>query len=118
MKLTKDYGHDSMSISATFPTGGSIKFSVGWDGEKIEVAGSNNGLIMTEQSKVANKYLKFRKGETNKDRFARFETLLTGGSGWACECGSVASVITRMKWSLGMIDGVETVQNEKLYKVR
>ena len=74
-EVKKKINHDSMWIKAKFPSGAYYKFSVNRDGERLEMAFSNNDSEASVQIKTFNNYMKFRKGETNEDRFNRLEEL-------------------------------------------
>ena len=64
-----------MWISAKFPSGAYYKFRVDRNGEKLELAFSNDTRELKEQTKIFGQYLKFRQGETNEERFNRLEEL-------------------------------------------
>jgi len=74
-KVKRVNGFDRMSLSAKFPSGASLKFSVGRSGERLELAFSNDSAELKIQSKIISKWLDFQKGETNQDRFDRLESL-------------------------------------------
>ena len=74
-KVKRVNGFDRMSLSAKFPSGASLKFSVGRSGEKLELAFSNDSAELKIQSKIVSKWLDFKEGEKNEDRFNRLEAL-------------------------------------------
>lgn len=71
--VVKNYSHDTMKLRAKFPSGAKLLFSVGRTGETLEVRFSNNRKELAEQAKMVQKWLQFRKDETNQDRFDRLE---------------------------------------------
>jgi hypothetical protein len=73
--VTKKINHDSMWISAKFPSGASYKFKVDRNGERLEMAFSNNDAESKIQIRIFQNYMKFRPKETNEDRFNRLERL-------------------------------------------
>jgi len=73
--VKKKLNHDSMWISAKFPSGASYKFRVDRYGEKLEMAFSNNDAESKIQIRIFQNYMKFRPKETNEDRFNRLERL-------------------------------------------
>lgn len=73
--VSKKVNHDSMWISAKFPSGASYKFRVDRDGERLEVAFSNDTKELNIQIKIFNKWMKLKPKETNADRFDRLERL-------------------------------------------
>jgi len=73
--VKKKLNHDSMWISAKFPSGASYRFSVGRGGERLTMAFSNDSKESDAQIKIFNNWLKFRPKETNEDRFNRLEEL-------------------------------------------
>ena len=74
-QVRKNIGFDRMSINAKFPSGASLKYSIGRSGEKLELAFSNDSAELKKQIKIVSKWLELRKGETNKNVFDRLETL-------------------------------------------
>jgi len=103
MKLFKKYTHDKMSLTAKFPTGGTLHFSVGRGGERLEVAFSNNDAELKEQTETVKEFVKFRYKEVNQGRFDRLESLLNAQGG----CKSGRGVVARMRYELDMLDEVE-----------
>ena len=76
-KITKKIGFDRMAISAKFPSGASLKFSIGRSGETLDLRFSNDRSELKKQSKIMSKWLDFKKGEkTNAERFDRIESFL------------------------------------------
>ena len=73
--VKKKLNHDSMWITAKFPSGATYKFRVDRNGEKLEMAFSNNDAEANDQIKIFNNWLKFRPKETHADRFDRLERL-------------------------------------------
>lgn len=74
-EVKKKLNHDSMWISAKFPSGASYKFRIDRNGEKLEMAFSNDDNEAKVQIKIFNNWLKFRPKETHADRFDRLERL-------------------------------------------
>jgi len=64
-----------MWIKAQFPSGANFRFSIGRSGERLAMAFSNDQKILREQMKIFMKWLNFREGETNQQRFDRIEDL-------------------------------------------
>ena len=68
--------HDKMSLSAKLSSGASLKFSIGRSGEKLEIAFSNDPIVLKDQLVKMQEWLKFKNGETNLERFARLRQVL------------------------------------------
>ncbi len=81
--------HDSMTITAKFPSGASLKWRIGRGGEKLEVAFSNDNKTLREQTAKIGRWLQFRPNENNQMRFDRLEALMKG-------CKSGAEVIAKI----------------------
>jgi hypothetical protein len=81
--IKQKLNHDSMWISAKFPSGASLKWRIGRGGERLEIAFSNDTTTRNDQAAKLNKWLGFREGEKNADRFNRLEELMKG-----CRSGS------------------------------
>ena len=96
MKLTRNYTHDTMTLSATFPSGGSFKYKVGRPGERLEVCFSNEDKELKRQTEVFNEWIKLY--PKNGDRFAALESLLKAQGG----CKSGAHVVRRMEYELNI----------------
>jgi hypothetical protein len=92
-KISKRIGFDSMSISGKFPSGASLKFSIGRSGEKMELSFSNDINVLKAQMKTFKSWMDYRPNETNLDRFDRLEKILQG-------CQSGAQVISKMEADL------------------
>lgn len=104
MKLTKNYTHDTMTLSATFPTGGSFKYKVGRPGEKLELCFSNDDNVLAGET---NSFMLWTKlYPKNGDRFANLERLLKAQGG----CKSGKQVIARMRYELSVKPTVVTVK--------
>lgn len=73
--VKKKINHDSMWIEAKFPSGASYKFKIDRNGERLEMAFSNNDVEARTQMNIFGAYMKFKKGETNENRFNRLERL-------------------------------------------
>jgi len=73
--VKKKLNHDSMWISAKFPSGASYKFSINRNGEKLEMSFSNDDNESKIQIKIFNNWLKLRPKENNGERFERLERL-------------------------------------------
>jgi hypothetical protein len=74
-KVKKTNGFDRMSLTAKFPSGASLKFSVGRSGDRLELAFSNDSVELKKQMKIVSKWLDFQGDEKNQDRFDRLEAL-------------------------------------------
>ena len=74
-KVKRTNGFDRLSLTAKFPSGASLKFSVGRSGDRLELAFSNNRAELQKQSKLVADWLDFQDGEKNQDRFDRLEAL-------------------------------------------
>ena len=74
-EIKKKINHDSMWIAAKFPSGANYKFKVDRNGERLEIAFSNNTAELAKQSRIFLKWMQFRKGENNEQRFDRLEKL-------------------------------------------
>ena len=92
-KISKRIGFDSMSISGKFPSGASFKFSIGRNGEKLELAFSNDTDTLKNQMKVFKQWIDYRPKETNIQRFDRLEKISQN-----CKTGS--EVIAKMQADL------------------
>jgi hypothetical protein len=106
MKITKNYSHDNMSLSVKLPTGGSMKFSVGRSGERLEVCFSNDDNELMGQTNSVKLYMKLMEGETNQGRFDRLESLLRAQGG----CKSGRTVVSRMRYEMSVVPRVITVK--------
>jgi len=95
-KVSKRIGYDSMSISGKMPSGASLKWSINRNGERLEVAFSNDTKVLKYQVEVVNKWIEYRNGESNQSRFDRMETLLKS-------CNSGSEVITKMQAELSSL---------------
>jgi len=73
--VKKKLNHDSMWISAKFPSGASYKVTINRNGERLQMAFSNDDKEASMQIKIFNNWLKFRPKETNEERFERLERL-------------------------------------------
>jgi hypothetical protein len=71
--VKKKINHDSMWISAKFPSGASYRFSVNRNGERLSMAFSNNDAESKIQLKIFGNFIKLLPKETNEDRFNRLE---------------------------------------------
>jgi hypothetical protein len=104
MKMTKNYSHDSMSLSVKFETGGSFSYRVGRSGERLEVCFSNDdNTLMGETNSFkcwTNLY------ENNGERFEALESLLKAQGG----CKSGKQVISRMRYEMSIKPTVVTVK--------
>ncbi len=87
--VTQKVNHDSMTLTAKFPSGASLKWRIGRGGEHLEVAFSNDTKTLREQTAKINKWLQYRPNENNQMRFDRLEALLKG-------CKSGAEVIAKI----------------------
>lgn len=74
-KVKRTNGFDRLSLTAKFPSGASLKFSVGRSGDRLELAFSNDPSHLSRQAKIVAEWMDFREGETNQDRFDRLESL-------------------------------------------
>ena len=74
-KVKRTNGFDRMSLTAKFPSGASLKFSVGRSGDRLELAFSNDSAELKRQMKAVSEWIDFQKGEKNQDRFDRLEAL-------------------------------------------
>jgi hypothetical protein len=92
-KVSKRLSHDSMSLSAKMPSGASLKFSIGRNGEKLELAFSNDTKVLQAQMSVVKKWIDYREKETNISRFDRLEKILV-------ESKSGSEVISKMEKEL------------------
>ena len=72
-KIKKSIKHDNMSIAAHFPSGAFFKFSIGRNGEKLDIRFSNIQSELNEQGRRFLKWIEYREKETNIDRFDRIE---------------------------------------------
>lgn len=82
-KVSKRIGHDSMTISAKFPSGATLSFSINRSGEKLALAFSNDQKVLQEQTKVMSKWLEPHKNETHQQRFDRLESVLRASASGA-----------------------------------
>ena len=64
--IKKKISYDIMTIQAKLPSGASLKFSINRSGERLEVAFSNNTIVLKEQTDAIQNWLKLRKGENNE----------------------------------------------------
>ena len=87
-----------MTLTAKFETGGTLHFSVGRGGERLEVAFSNDDNELMKQTETVKKYMEFRKCELNADRFDRLETILSVQGG----CKSGRQVVSRMNYEMSL----------------
>lgn len=92
MKTTvkKSIGHDRMSISAKFPSGGTYRWNISWAGERLTIAFSDDVAVAKNQIATMQKWLKLRKGESRLDAFNRLEALTK-------TCSSGKELISKMK---------------------
>jgi len=74
-KVKRTNGFDRLSLTAKFPSGASLKFSVGRSGDRLELAFSNDSAQLSKQAKAVAEWMDFRDGEKNQDRFDRLEDL-------------------------------------------
>ena len=74
-KVKRINGFDNMSLTAKFPSGASLRFSVGRTGDRLQLAFSNDLKELKRQSRVVADWMDFREGEKNVDRFDRLEAL-------------------------------------------
>jgi hypothetical protein len=95
-KVSKRISYDSMSISGKMPSGASLKWSINRNGERLEVAFSNDTNVLKTQLQVVQKWIEYRAGESNQSRFDRMETLLK-------TCNSGSDVITKMQAELSSV---------------
>jgi hypothetical protein len=65
--------YDSMWLEAKFVSGASFKYTINRNGERLELAFSNNDAVREQQSQEVMQWMKLRKGETNKQAFERLE---------------------------------------------
>ena len=72
-QVKKNYTHDRMSIKIKFASNATLDFSVNRNGERLNLAFSNNTVELKEQSKTVQKWLELRKNENNQERFNRLE---------------------------------------------
>jgi hypothetical protein len=85
-KVTKSVGHDRLSVSAKFPTGGVLRFSISRAGERLTVGLSNDRETLLAQSRKISAWVALRSGETNGQRIDRLAAI--------CErCGSGAELM-------------------------
>jgi hypothetical protein len=77
-KIKKSIGHDRLSLSAKFPTGAELRFSISRLGERLMVAFSNDKKEGDMQMQSLRSWLEFRDGETNLDRINRLAELVKG----------------------------------------
>jgi hypothetical protein len=82
-KIKKSIKHDRMSIECRFESGASMRFSVGRTGETLHLAFSNDPAVLKGQMQEMLKWLDFRPGETNAQRFDRIEALMTAAKSGA-----------------------------------
>lgn len=81
-KITKSVKWDSMSLSAKFKSGATLKFRLNRNGETLEVGFSNDSAELKKQSAAVMAWMKPKGKETNQDRFDRLEkTCLAVNSG-------------------------------------
>jgi hypothetical protein len=88
-KIKKVNRYDSMSLSAKFHSGASLKFLVNRSGERLEVAFSNDPEMAKEQTRTLAKWLEPRDKEVNSDIFERLEKLCK-------ECTSGKDLISKI----------------------
>jgi hypothetical protein len=88
--VKKKLNHDSMWITAKFPSGASYKLRINRNGERLEMAFSNNDAESKEQLKIFSNWMKFQPKETHEDRFNRLERLTK-------QCTSGKALIELMK---------------------
>jgi len=60
--------HDKLALTTTFPSGGSLKFSVSRGGEKLMVGFSNDPVICKQQLACVAKWVKLSESESNGQR--------------------------------------------------
>ena len=87
--ITRKTLHDSISLTAKFPSGAFLKFSVNRNGERLDLRFSNDADVLKQQQLKISKFLKFKPEESNEGRFDRLEKLLTG-------CTSGSEVINKL----------------------
>ena len=88
--IKKVVNHDSLSISAKFPSGASFRFSVTRSGERLMVAFSNDDTEANRQSLIMQKFAQCKGEETYLDVINRLEKV--------CEdCKSGSEVITKIE---------------------
>jgi hypothetical protein len=82
--------HDKLALTTTFPSGGSLKFSVSRGGEKLMVGFSNDPVICKQQLACVAKWVKLSDSESNGQRMLRIKSM--------CEsCNSGSEMIEKIK---------------------
>ena len=71
-KISKRTTFDRLSLSAKFNSGASLKYSISRNGEKLDLAFSNDATVLKEQSRIICEWLDSKK-ETNQERIDRLE---------------------------------------------
>lgn len=85
VKIVKRSTFHKMSLSAKFPSGAQLKFSICNEpfDECLELRFSNDEKVLREQMKIMKKFLEPKSNENNEQRFSRLEALIIG-----CRSGS------------------------------
>lgn len=96
-KVTKSIGFNAMWIAAKYPSGGSVRYSVTRNGERLTLAFSNNENESKVQGSIFSAYVQCRKNESYMDVFNRLEIILK-----SCESGK--EVIAKMNVSLNQLN--------------
>ena len=80
VKIVKKETFHKMSLSAKFPSGAQLKFSICNEpfDELLELAFSNDAEILKSQMKIMKKFLEPKNNENNQQRFSRLENTLIG----------------------------------------
>ncbi len=72
-KIKKSIKYDNLSLSAHFPSGAFLKFSIGRSGDRLDIRFSNDEKVLKEQAKTFSKWIDYREKENNEQRMDRLE---------------------------------------------
>jgi hypothetical protein len=89
--VKKTVKHDSLTVAATYPTGGKFRFSVGRSGERLTLAGAAGAEAKRQLAALA-KFVRFLPGETNGQRIERIYAV-------AADAESIAELVDLAKCS-------------------
>lgn len=73
--VKKSVTHDRLTVSATYITGGSFRFTVGRSGERLAWGGSVDAEVARGEMDAFMKLAKFLPGESNGQRINRLHAL-------------------------------------------
>lgn len=94
--VKKIVSHDRLTVAATYPTGGSFRFTVGRGGERLTWGGSADRAEAGREMKTFMRFAAFLPGETNGARIDRIASK-------AEAVGGIAELVASLGTSVAIV---------------